>query len=142
MSSKKKRKSPWKLDKDKSDKTLNKTDRDIANTELIKLQGVHTDDNLKFTEHITKLCTKISRKVGVLSRLRNSIPFEAKLLLYKSFILPYLTYFQLSWHFLQVIGQKEARTNLYNRRLQHIRPLSYVKSQMYTSYQPSSRTVL
>lgn len=37
---------PWKLDKDKSDKMLNINDLDIANTELIKLLGVHIDDNL------------------------------------------------------------------------------------------------
>ena len=45
------------------------------------------------------LCTKASQKVGVLSRLRNLIPCKAKLLLYKSFILPYLTYCHLIWHF-------------------------------------------
>lgn len=57
---------PWKLDKDKRDKMLNINDLDIANTELIKLLGVHIDDNLNFTEHISKLCTKASQKVGVL----------------------------------------------------------------------------
>lgn len=57
---------PWKLDKDKRDKMLNVNDLDIANTELIKLLGVHIDDNLNFTEHISKLCTKASQKVGVL----------------------------------------------------------------------------
>ena len=43
--------------------------------------------------------TKASQRVGVLSRLRNLIPTEAKLLLYKSSILPYLTYCHLMWHF-------------------------------------------
>ena len=77
---------PRKLDKDKGDKTLRINDLDIANTELIKLLGVHIDENLNFTEHISKLCIKASQKVGVLSRLRNLIPCKAKLLLYKSFI--------------------------------------------------------
>ena len=70
---------------------LNINDLDIANTELIKVLGVHIDDNHTFTEHISKLCTKASQKVGVLSRLQNLIPCKAKLLLCKSFILPYLT---------------------------------------------------
>ena len=90
---------PWKLDKDKRDKMLNINDLDIANTELIKLLGVHIDDNLNFTEHISKLCTKASQKVGVLSCLQNLIPCKVKPLLYKSVILPYLTYCHLTWHF-------------------------------------------
>ena len=89
---------PRKLDKDKSDKMLNINDLNIANQEIILLGG-HVDDNLNFTEHISKLCTKANQKVGVLSRLRNLIPCKAKLLLYKSFILPYLTYCHLTWHF-------------------------------------------
>jgi len=58
---------PQKLDKDKSDKTLSINDLDSANTELIKLLGLHIDENLNFTEHISKLCIKPSQKVGELS---------------------------------------------------------------------------
>ena len=84
---------PWKLDKDKSDKMLNINDLDIVNTELIKLLEVNIDDNLNFAKQISKLCTKArQKKVGVLSRLRNLIPSKAQLLLYKSFLLLYLTY--------------------------------------------------
>ena len=56
----------WKLDKDKGD---NINDLDIVNTELIKLLGVRIDDNLNFIEHISKLHTKTSQKVRVLSPL-------------------------------------------------------------------------
>ena len=124
----------------------------IANTELIKLLGVHIDENLNFTEHISKLCIKASKKAGVLSRLRNLIPCKAKLLLYKSFILPYLTYCHLTWHFckssdkrklerlqeqaLRVIYKSHTATyeellrradipSLDNRRLQDITVLMY-----------------
>ena len=69
---------PWNLDKDKRDKMQNINDLDIANSELIKLFGVHIDDNLNFTEHIGQLCNKASQKVGVLSLLRNLIPCKAK----------------------------------------------------------------
>ena len=72
---------------------LNINDLDIVNTELIKLLEVNIDDNLNFTKQISKLCTKArQKKVGVLSRLRNLIPSKAQLLLYKSFLLLYLTY--------------------------------------------------
>ena len=90
---------PWKLDNDKSDKTLRINDLDITNAVLIKLLGVQIDENLNFTEHIFILCIKASKKVGVLSRLRNLIPCKAKILLYKSFLQPYLTYCNLTWQF-------------------------------------------
>ena len=84
--------------------------------------------------------------------LRNLIPCKAKLLLYKSFILPYLTYCHLTWHFckssdkrkleriqeraLRVIYRSHSATYeellrradipfLYNRRLQDITVLMY-----------------
>ena len=40
-----------------------------------------------------------SQRIGVLMRLRNLIPTEAKLQLYKSAVLPYLTYCHLVWNF-------------------------------------------
>ena len=143
---------PWNLDKDKRDKMQNINDLDIANSELIKLFGVYIDDNLNFTEHIGKLCNKASQKVGVLSLLRNLIPCKAKLLLHKSFILPYLTYCHLTRHFcksskkrkLKRIQERAVRViykshsdkfeellqradilSLYNRRLQDVTVLTY-----------------
>ena len=52
---------PRKLDEDKSDQMLSINDLNIANTELIKLLGVYIDENLNFTEHISKLCIKASQ---------------------------------------------------------------------------------
>ena len=57
----------------------------------IKLLGVQIDEKLNSTSHISELCTKASQKVGVLVQLRNLIPCNAKLSLYKSSVLPHLT---------------------------------------------------
>ena len=65
----------------------------------MKLLGVTLDDELSFSAHISDICKKASKKVGVLVRLRNMIPREAKLQLYKSAILPNLTYCHIVWHF-------------------------------------------
>ena len=74
-------------------------DQIIANTSQIKLLGVEIDDKLNFTSHISNICVKASQKVGVLLRLRNLIPCKAKLMIiYKSSILPHLTYCHLVWH--------------------------------------------
>ena len=42
---------------------------------------------------------KVSQRISVLMRLRNLIPTMAKLQLYKSAILPHLTYCHIVWHF-------------------------------------------
>lgn len=65
---------------------------DINKLEQIKLLGVHIDDNLNFTEHISELWTKTRQKVGVVSRLRNLIPCKAKLLPCKTIPSPHLAY--------------------------------------------------
>ena len=74
-------------------------DQAIKTTDNIKLLGVNFDENLIFSQHNSELCKKASQRVGVLARLRNLITTEAKLLLYKTAIMPYLTYCHLTWHF-------------------------------------------
>ena len=71
----------------------------IESTADISPLGVNMDEHLLFSKHISELRMKASQRVGVLSRLRKLIPTEAKLLLYKSSILPYLIYCHLMWHF-------------------------------------------
>ena len=105
---------------------------------------------MKISTSLTTSANYVLRQV--LSRLRNLIPCKAKLLRYKSFILPYLTYCHLTWHFckssdnrkleriqkraLRVIYKSHSATyeellkradipSLYNRRLQDITVLMY-----------------
>ena len=54
---------------------------------------------MNFNEHINDICKKASQRIGVLRRLQNLIPTNAKLQLYKAAILPYLRYCHLTWHF-------------------------------------------
>ena len=65
----------------------------------LKLLGATLDDELSFSSHLSDICKKESKKVSVIARLRFMIPREAKLQLYKSAILPNLTYCHLMWHF-------------------------------------------
>ena len=65
----------------------------IERTADISPLGVNIDERLVFSKHISELRIKASQRAGVLSRLRNLIPTEAKLLLYKSSILSsYVTF--------------------------------------------------
>ena len=135
---------PRKLDKEKSDITLNIHDPHIVKAKQIKLLGVTIDDDLNFTEHIREIYTKASKKVGVLNRLRNLISCRAKLLLYKCFIMPQLTYCHLKTRITERLQERALRAmfwshsesyeelsgsaklpTLYNRRLQDTVVLMY-----------------
>ena len=95
----------------------------IKSSPDLKLLGVTLDDELSFSTHISDICKKASKKVGVLVRLKNMISREAKLQLYKSAILPSLTYCHIVWHFCKAsdarkLGrvQERALCAVYNDR--------------------------
>ena len=151
---------PRNIDADKKGSILTIANDEIMKTEQIKLQGVNIDENLNFTQHISEICIKASQKVGVLMRLRNLIPCQAKLILYKTAIMPHLTYCHLVWNFCKssdgrmdasksepyVQSLKQQQTyeelrkraklpTLHNRRLQGIAILIYkVKNNLVPSY--------
>ena len=74
----------------------------------MKLLDVTFDEHLKFTSHLDELSKRISGKTGVLMRLQNLIPTLAKLRIYKSFILPQLTYCQTVWHTIVLLFLKKV----------------------------------
>ena len=80
---------------------------EIEQTSSMKLLGVSIDDRLNFTEHIKNVSTRASQRVGVIFRLRNLIPTETKLLLYKTAILPHLTYCDTVWHFCKASDKRK-----------------------------------
>ena len=72
---------------------------EIESTEKSNLLEVTIDSKLNFNHHINNVCKEASHRIGILIRLKNLIPTEAKLQLYKAAILPHLTYCHLTWHF-------------------------------------------
>ena len=67
--------------------------------EQIKLLGVYINENLSLADHISNLCTRARRNVGVPVHVWNLIPCNAKLTSYNSAILPHLTYWHLVCNF-------------------------------------------
>ena len=53
------------------------------------------------------LCQKASRQVGVLMRMKKLVPERAKLVFYRSSILPHLTYCQKIWHFARASDKRK-----------------------------------
>ena len=152
---------PRNIDADNKSNVLIIDDHKINKTEHIKLLGVNIGESLNFTKHISETCTKASQKVGVLVRLRNLMPCQAKLILYKTAIMPHLTYCHLVWNScrssdrrkiervqeraLRAVFKSTAETykelleraklpTLYNRRLRDVATLKYkVKSNLVPS---------
>ena len=67
----------------------------------LKLLGVTIDHQLFFSEHVKHISVKSSQKIGVLLRMKNLIPEKAKLHIFKTNILPHLTYCSMVWHFIR-----------------------------------------
>ena len=82
---------------DKKDLVID--DTEICQEENFKLLGDIHDKELNFTGHVATICVITSRKIGILTRMRNLIPIHAKLQIYKSAILPHFDYCDLVWHF-------------------------------------------
>jgi hypothetical protein len=55
------------------------------------------DENLTWHSHIKLVETKIAKNIGIIAKLRHTLPCRLLLMLYNSLILPYLTYCSMIW---------------------------------------------
>lgn len=87
-------------------KNKKQTDREykilINNTEIsqvssVRFLGVIVDDKLSWKEHVNNVSKKISKLVGVISKVRDSINDKCLLSLYHSLIYPHITYCNIVW---------------------------------------------
>lgn len=62
-----------------------------------KFLGIHLDNTLKFNIHISHVCNKVSRSVGLLWKIKDYLPLECMLKLYNCFVLSYMSYCNLVW---------------------------------------------
>ena len=63
----------------------------------IKYLGVLIDENLSWKNHLDCVITKISKTIGMIAKLRHFVPSSVLTNIYKSLILPYLTYGLVAW---------------------------------------------
>ena len=112
---------------------------EIESTEKLNLLGVTIDSKLNFNHHISNVCKKASQRIGVLMRLKNLIPTEAKLQLYKAAILPHLTYCHLTWHFCKASDRRNL--SVYKKedsgrvlRINFLATRNYWQKQTYHRY--------
>ena len=65
---------------------------------VFKYLGVMLDNHLSFNEHIDYVASKVSQKLGIISRVRLLFTTESSNHLYKSMVLPLLEYGDVAWH--------------------------------------------
>ena len=78
---------------------VNVGENNVTEKNQVKLLGIIIDNELKFDDHITKICRKANSKRSALSRLARYLSMEQKKLLYMSFIEAQFKYCPLTWMF-------------------------------------------
>jgi hypothetical protein len=71
----------------------------IEQTNQFEILGVTFDNKLSFEPHINRMSSKISKKIGVIKRIKHLLPPKVLLLLYKSLIQTHLIYSCQLWGF-------------------------------------------
>jgi len=70
---------------------------DVNYVECHKFLGLNFDNKLKFRDHITFVCNKLSKSVGIMRRVSECLPQKSLIGLYYSLFYPYLTYCNVLW---------------------------------------------
>ena len=74
-----------------------KTFFDLERKDHVKYLGVIIDQHLSWKHHINHIALKISRNIGIISRLRHFVPLNTLLSIYNSLISPYISYGLIAW---------------------------------------------
>ena len=91
----------------------------------LKYLDIHISLDFTWTDHIVHLTGKINQRLGLLKLIKHLLPFRARLLFYKSLVMPLFEYADLVWgdkhnitlmSSLQVLQNKAAKVIL-NRPL-------------------------
>ena len=71
--------------------------QEVSFSSSCRFLGVYLDDNLNFANHISHIVNKLSRSTGILYKIRDFLPTQAKLSYYYAFMYPYLSYNIVVW---------------------------------------------
>ena len=71
----------------------------IARVQEHKFLGIVIDENLSWKAHITSICDKVAKVIGIFSKSRRCLPLVILKTLYNSLFLPYFNDCNLIWAF-------------------------------------------
>jgi hypothetical protein len=89
--------------------------------------GLRVNETLTWTDHIEEVANKISKTIGILNRLKKSLPSNILKTIYSALILPRLHYCNLAWGYhpgrLEVLQKKSIRIITNSKYNAHTEPL-------------------
>ena len=71
----------------------------IASSPSEKLLGITLDSELKFEEHVNKICNIVNKKLNALHRIGNHMSLDKQKMLLRGFIESQFSYCPLIWMF-------------------------------------------
>ena len=80
-------------------------DKPLSLVSSEKVLGVQVDNNLSWTDHVSKVSKKMSTNIWLLSKIKRYLSVEHRVLFYKSYVQPHLDYGNIVWG-------NAAKTNL------------------------------
>ena len=103
----------------------------IKQVDPTKYLGITFDSNLTWKSHINELCLKLSKTVGILSKVRHFVDNHILVMLYYSLIYPFLTYGVHVWGLtfpsfltqLSIVQKKAIRIKSFSEPKSHSEPL-------------------
>ena len=96
----------------------------IRSSNKIKFLGIFVDNNLKFNFHSNYISTKISKSIGILSKLKNYLPSEILKIIYYALVHPYFHYSIEAWY--STFSNSTKKLDLLQKRAcRYIHNLSY-----------------
>ena len=98
---------------------------EVINRSLtVKYLGVMIDQNINCKNHIASLHNKISRSLCILHKVKHLLPSDTLLILYNTFIYPYLYYCNVAWGMANITTLKPLQL-LQNRVIRIIGKVKY-----------------
>ena len=104
---------------------------EITQVSSVKFLGVLVDEKLNWKEHIHNVTNKMSKSVGVISKITEYINRKCLLALYHSLVYPHITYCNIVWgstyesnlNCIHLIQKRFVRIATRSDRREHSQPL-------------------
>ena len=118
------------------------TSQPLEMKNYIRYLGILIDSNLSWKFHTDYVCQKVSKTIGIIAKLRHFVPRHVLLTLYRSLILPYISYGICAWghaaethlHKLLVLQKRALRLMFFAEPRTHAVPLFLETKQLPISF--------
>ena len=93
--------------------------KDVGPSKSVKILGLTIDQKLSFHEHINNICKSAARQLNVLKRLHKYLNLEARLAIFRCYILSNFNYCPIVWHFCS-LEQSQLMEKIQERALRFV----------------------